>query len=239
MLSIMRWLRTVVVLPGILLGAGARLGAQEVTHSQRLAPVVTSFGLGEKWRTTTHDALISKPEPSLWMMVRPSFDPDYSVELVRVASGPNGAPDTGFMVRWHQAKENIWFASMRPVDDHRLGFRPPAHIQTISQEAPLPTEVAHEVIAAWIHMLQETRYPKDSEFAAGMDGTDYEFYVWDPIHHQPMVGHVWSPEEGPTRMLVDLGEHLIAFTKAPENDRPALLKCCLDEAKSLQAYAYK
>lgn len=230
---------TVAVLLGILLSAGARLGAQENTPSQRLAPVVTGFGLGETWRRTTHEALISKPEPSLWMMVRPSFAPDYSIELVRVDGGSHGAPDTGFRVCWRQAKVNIWFASMRPADDHRLAFRPPAHIQTIRREALLPPEAAHEVIAAWTHMLQETRYPKDSEFAAGMDGTDYEFYVWDPIHHQPMDGHVWSPDEGPTRKLVDLAEHLIAYTKAPEKDRPALLAICVEEAKTIQAYEYK
>ena len=54
-----------------------------------------------------------------------------------------------------------------------------------------------------------------------------------------MVGHAWSPDEGPTRKLVDLGEDLIAYTKAPKKDRPALLAKCVDEARAIQAYAYK
>ena len=55
----------------------------------------------------------------------------------------------------------------------------------------------------------------------------------------PLMGLAFSPSGGPTRRLTDLGEDLIAYTKAPKKDRPALLAKCVDEARAIQAYAYK
>lgn len=211
---------------------------QELRQSLRLAPV-TWLGLGQKWDQAVHDALISRPEPMLWMIVKPSFSPEYSVELDQIGKAEDDLGKQCYAIRWRQAKVNIWFTSMRPVGRNKLAFRPPSHIKTTGKDADIPADAAQEIAKAWLHMLKEARYPSDSEFASGMDGTDYEFYAWDLSHREPMKGHIWSPESGPTAMLVELGENLIRYVKAKIADRPALLAKCVEEAKAIQAYQYK
>lgn len=97
------------------------------------------------------------------------------------------------------------------------------------------------LLNAWIHILQETRYPRESESVFKNDGTAFVFYAWWHRDREslPLMGLTVSPRTRPTRMLVDLAEHLIAYTKAPEKDRPALLAICVEEAKAIQAYEYK
>ena len=118
----------------------------------------------------------------------------------------------------------------------------PARIKTTRHSAAIPPEAAQAFIGAWVHMLRETRYPKDSESVFKMDGTNFEFYAWWDRDHgkgMPLMGLTISPEAGPTRMLADLCEHLIAYTKASEKDRPTLLAKCVEEAKAIRAYEYK
>ncbi|HXC16577.1 MAG TPA: hypothetical protein VNV60_03965 [Holophagaceae bacterium] len=175
----------------------------------------------------------------LWMIVKPSFGPEYAIELDRIGKSEDELGQQSFKIRWRQAKANIWFTSMRLAGPNRLAFRPPTHIKTTGKGADLPADAAQEIVRAWLHMLKETRYPSDSEFASGMDGTDYEFYAWDLSHREPMKGHIWSPESGPTAMLVQLGESLITYVKAAPADRPELLAKCINEARAIRAYEYK
>lgn len=99
-----------------------------------------------------------------------------------------------------------------------------------------------EIIHAWVHLLRETRYPTENEFISGNDGSTFEFYAWwDRMsgRGQSLMGWTWSPASGPTKMLVDLGQGLIAYAKASPKDRQALLAKCMDLAKAIQAYEYK
>lgn len=184
--------------------------------------------------------LIKDLGAQLWVIISPSFGPARALELDCTWTKDNEPKPTDCVLRSTETKAPTWMWSVPPPPGVKNLF--PARIKTTRHSAAIPPEAAQAFIGAWVHMLRETRYPKDSESVFKTDGTGFEFYAWWDRGNgrgMPLMGLAVSPEAGPTRMLTDLCEHLIAYTKAPEKDRPTLLTKCLEEAKAIQTYEYK
>lgn len=220
------------------LGASARLDAQDLTESPRLTPMWSSPWFGDYDRHLQR-YLIKDLGAPLWVIISPSFSPAHALELDCTWTKEDEPKPTDCMLRSTETKAPTWMWTAPPPPGVKDIF--PTRIKTIRHSAAIPPEAAQAFINAWVHMLRETRYPKDSEFVFKNDGTSFEFYAWwnRGRNSMPLMGLTVSPEGGPTRMLADLCEHLIAFTKAPEKDRPTLLTKCLEEAKAIQTYEYK
>jgi hypothetical protein len=221
-----------------LLGASTRLGAQELTESTRLTPMWSTPWFGDYDRHIQR-YLIKDPGAQLWLIISPGFSSARALELDCKWAKDDEPKPTAFTLRSTETEAPTWTWAVPPPPGAKNLF--PARIKTTSHSTPIPPDAAQAFINAWVHMLRETRYPKNSEFVFKVDGTTFEFFGWwDRGHNSmPLMGLTISPEAGPTRMLTDLGEHLIDYTKASEKDRPALLANCVEEAKAIQAYEYK
>lgn len=221
------------------LGASARLDAQSLTESPRLTPVWSTSWYGDYDRHLQR-YLLKEPGAQLWVIISPSFGPAHALELDCPWAKEDAPKPADCILLSTETTAPTWMWSVPPPPGVKNIF--PARIKTTRHSIAIPPETAQSFISAWVHMLRETRYPKDSESAFKMDGTNFEFYAWWDRglgRGMPLMGLAVSPETGPTRMLTDLCDHLIAYTKAPEKDRPTLLAKCVEEAKAIQAYAYK
>lgn len=221
-----------------LLIASAHLGAQEPTESQRLTPLWTTPIFGD-YEHHLQRYLVRDQGARLWVIVSPSFTPAYALELDCTWTKEDEPKPAAFTLRSTETKAPTWMWGVPPPPGRKFTF--PKRIRTSSRSATIPPEAAQAFINAWVHILRETRYPTDSEFVFKNDGTNFEFFAWwdrDRLS-MPLMGLAFSPGGGPTKMLADLGENLIAYTKVSEKDRPALLSKCLEEAKAIQAYEYK
>lgn len=231
-------IQTLRVLSMAMLGLLPSLRAQDPVESQHLTPVWTTPWFGD-YEHHLQRYLIKAPGAQLWMIVSPSFTPAHALELDCTWTKGDEPKPTGFVLRSTETQAPTWMWGVPPPPGVKNPF--PPRIKTHSFSAAIPDEAAQVLINAWVHMLRETRYPKDSEFVFKLDGTTFEFFaVWDRGRNSmPLMGLAFSPASGPTRMLADLGEHLIAYTKTSEKERPALLAKCVDEAKAIQSYEYK
>jgi hypothetical protein len=221
-----------------LLGASARLDAQELTESPRLTPMWSTSWFGDYDRHLQR-YLIKDPGAQLWVIIAPSFNPAHALELDCTWTKEEEPKPTDCILRSTdtEAPTWMWFAPPPPGVENLF----PSRIKTTRHSVAIPSEAAQAFINAWVHMLRETRYPKDSEFVFKTDGTGFEFYAWwdRGRNSMPLMGLTISPEAGATRMLTDLCEHLIAYTKASEENRSALLVKCVEDARAIQAYQYK
>jgi hypothetical protein len=222
----------------ILSGASTRLAAQDLTESQRLTPLWTTPVFGE-FEQHLQRYLIQDQAAPIWMIISPSFTPAHALELDCTWTKQGESRSAVFNLRSTETKAPTWMWSVPPPRGVKRSF--PERIKTSSHSVAIPSDAAQAVINAWVHLLRETRYPKDSEFVFKNDGTTFEFFAWwdRGRNSMPLMGLTCSPSGGPTRMLADLGQDLIACTKAPEKDRSALLGKCVEEAKAIQAYQYK
>lgn len=231
------WLPVFVL--GLLLGKTARLDAQELTESPRLTPMWSTSWFGDYDRHIQM-YLIKDPRAPLWVIISPSFSPAHALELDCKWTKEDEPKPTDCILRSTETKAPTWMWAAPPPPGAKSMF--PARVKTTQYSAAIPPEAGQALIGAWVHMLRETRYPKDSEFVFKTDGTNFEFYAWWDRGYgrgMPLMGLTVSPEAGPARMLADLCEHLIAYTKASEKNRPALLVKWVEEAKAIQAYEYK
>ncbi|NNG15308.1 MAG: hypothetical protein HKM89_02425, partial [Gemmatimonadales bacterium] len=87
--------------------AASGLFSQPQTHIDHLKPIPAygEFGYGE----AVFRALIKERLPELWMIVRPSFSPEYTVVLGRIwHNGGIRRELAGYQLRWAKAKEALW-----------------------------------------------------------------------------------------------------------------------------------
>lgn len=219
------------------------LGAQQPTQAIRLSPVAFTSPTSDLIQALQR-SLIRDQGARLWMLVMPSFSPASALELDCTWNKADEPKSASFTIRWTEALDQTWLWSTPPPPPApgATPWKMPSHFKSRTGTAPVPPEAAQEIIHAWVHLLRETRYPTENEFISGNDGSTFEFYAWwDRMsgRGQSLMGWTWSPASGPTKMLVDLGQGLIAYAKASPKDRQALLAKCMDLAKAIQAYEYK
>lgn len=159
------------------------------------------------------------------MIVRPSFDPEY---LMSIHGPPEddypGVDSQGFFVSCTVSDKSIWY-SMRENNSEKVE----KEIKPTTSTAPLPAEVARKVYGLWNEMLLGTRYTR--ELNAGLDGVTIEFATH--LKH----GEAWSPSVGTSPALLwDLGEKLVAYCKAPVEERKKLLDAVNESAGKLDSY---
>ena len=126
----------------------------------------------DEYRQIVFNSLIKEAQPVLWMLVRPSFSPEYAMVITESPNNIVGKPKT-YRVRWSIAKEKIWRWKRVPgTNQNRLDLikRPRLEEKTIE----IPASTVDEIQKAWRYVINETRY---TDASPGMDGTAYEFYI--------------------------------------------------------------
>lgn len=156
--------------------------------------------------------LVKDYRPSIWMVVEPSFRPEYAMILREVVS--EDSTETFFELEYAVATEPIW-----NYDEHEDGTLEPDPRRNANVErktARLDQEVARDVIGSWEIVLKQTRYAEKDW--GGCDGVTYKFYASPDI-----FGQTWSPDSGVPKMIVECGELLVRYATSGDSEQNDLL----------------
>jgi len=160
------------------------------------------------------------------MLVRPSFDAEYSVSLIgderhypwKIDS------DTKLTMKYVVADKSIWYAMPDNNDEKKQ-----KDVNVTIQTTEIPMALALRLIELWDQMLLGTRY--SSPDIGGLDGATYEFAMWQ------RYGETWSPHHQKSPLLfVELGESLVDLCKAPPANRDFAVKKVEEKAAKLETY---
>lgn len=182
-------------------------------------------------------SLVGGERARLWMIVRPSFQPESAVVLRAGAVYPDGSDpanhaveESGYILEHVEAKAAIWRYKDVSANEMELDIHVTKEVKR--NFTGVPADLADVVSKAWAAVLKETRYPKEDQL--GLDGVTYQF-GWETV----FFGETWSPQGGVPQLMARLGEKLGELAKAGAKERGALLEECRALAKELLAAAEK
>lgn len=176
--------------------------------------------LGDYHRQVYRHLLAEDARRGPWMVVFPSFQVEYAVQLLPLGSSDEGVGRAE--IRVTRSNLELWAVYGPPPPPPPPGSkqgakRPgPSRVKIRTFKEILPADVAEIVMKAWRHALLGTRIPEHSDL--GCDGAFYHFYY--PPH---MYASTWSPEGGLPAEMVELGEALCRYTEAREPKKAAFL----------------
>jgi len=167
------------------------------------------------------------------MVVRPSFHSEYVVRLHGTKEDNHFTTTNQFFLTYSIADTAIWYSMPWNSDKRRQ-----EKVKISSITAEIPKALAIQIQQLWEQMLLRTRYreqdvisSREVERVIGTDGVTYEFAVWNAC------GKTWSPEERMSpRLLVELGESLVAYCRIASGERPAAMKEIENKAVQLEQY---
>lgn len=94
--------------------------------------------------------------------------------------------------------------------------KPGEAIRKAEIEIPIDAQLATSIEKAWTAILLKTRYPEGPYL--GLDGWQVEFSVF--VRRMGVLyGQLWSPSEGLTKELMDVGFALSKYVEASEQER--------------------
>ena len=140
-------------------------------------------------------------KPELWMIVKPSFQPESAIYLV---SDSFGAENSTYHLHYAKARSPVWGMTLNK--NAKVG----------RNSIPFPSHVAVKLIRTWETILKHTKY---SDQAHGSDGIGFLFALKNRF-----FGQCWNPDFGEAKQISDLGFQLIEFIKSGPSERPTLLK---------------
>ncbi|MEI7909599.1 MAG: hypothetical protein WCK77_08195 [Verrucomicrobiota bacterium] len=177
-----------------------------------------------RYTNVLHSLIKAKPFFFAQMETRPTFSGESSLQL----HGEDGVSEFSkakhFFLTYTEADTNIWYSMPENSNDGKKG---PVNV-TITT-VPISKAVASRLCEIWNEMLMRTRIPKEE--ATGLDGVTIEFAT--PRGY----GKTWTPTELKSPLLlVKLGESLIQYCKATEDNRASLMKDVETKAADIEMY---
>ena len=211
----------------VILSAG--LLGQNQTEPDHLVPV-PAYEHDDYGNSVFH-TLIKQRLPELYMIVRPSFSVEYAVSIGSIWSEGFPKKRLRYEIEYTEAKRPIWNWKQLPGGRTSvLDIKRDTPINSVKFE--IPQQAAEQLIAAWKHVLYETKYPRNPTL--GCDGTTYEFYA-----HYNLFGSTWSPGSGSPLLMVELGDALVEYARSEPQTRQQILPKCIELAKKVQAYKFR
>ncbi len=193
------------------------LGVFAKDELNHLEPVPAYDHSRTDYEQTVFKALIDDNWPDAWMIVRPSFRPEYAVVLRKVSE--ESGDSVRYELEYAEADQQIW--NWREAGDGTQVIDLRKDVAVTRQTASLPTGCAERLMETWHGVLLQTTYA--AKDWVGLDGIMYEFYVRPDI-----FGQTWSPKSGMPRMMVDCGELLIAYVAGDDESREITLRMIVD-----------
>jgi hypothetical protein len=158
------------------------------------------------------------------MIVRPSFGAEYLVRIRGDKKSYAFDHSERFFITVVASDESIWYSM---PDNNSEKQQKPIHPKTF--EATIPVYTARRVCGIWDEMILRTRYSREG--GGGLDGVTIEFA--SRYGH----GEAWTPRDGTAPALLwSLGESLITYAKAPEDERKAFLAAINKSADTVVAH---
>jgi hypothetical protein len=203
--------------------AGSLSAASE---SYCLRPVAPYPG---DWHIRYTEQLHKRIEPQIHtfaqMRVQPAFEGEYSVSIHGVPDNLRFWQATKCFISYYSADKNIW--SSMPENN---GDKQQREVSVATATVDIPLPVAKRIYTVWHKMLLKTRYAED-EFNAAPDPTTVEF------SSESLYGETYYPAPCKSAgLLIELGERLIDYCKAPPEKRAAATKALEVQAKALEDF---
>lgn len=188
----------------------------EEYHLEPIAPYDPDGYNQEVLQTLIGDSL-----GELWMVAKPSFNPEYAVIIRHERDAEN-------IVDYMEKRFTVdrWLLQFRKVERQIWANRgKPA--TTTDFQVEIDVAFASRIKDVWAKVLEETKY----EGAVGptIDGVCYQFYCGPAL-----FGEVWTPPGGIPRRLADLGDKLGELARSPADQRRALTEQILKLVADLQ-----
>lgn len=168
------------------------------------------------WYVRYTDELHKRIEPQIHtfaqMRVQPAFEGEYSVSIHGIPDNLRFWEATKCFVSYYAAEKNIfsWMQENRDQKEKRE-----VAVATATVDIPLP--LAKRIYTVWHNMLLKTRYSEDRN--AAPDPTTVEF------SSELLYGETYYPAPCKSAsLLIQLGERLIDYCKAPPEKRAAVSK---------------
>ncbi|MEO7097859.1 MAG: hypothetical protein ABI162_00750 [Luteolibacter sp.] len=158
------------------------------------------------------------------MVLRPSFDGESSLILHGGEQRQEFSATEKFFLTYSLAEKNLWYSMPENNEEKKQ-----KEINVTVTTVPVPKPMAVRLCSIWNRMILRTRVPVTS--VNGFDGISIEFAT------QRGYGETWTPMQRKSPLLfVELGESLIDYCKASEEDRKAKLKKVSQKAGKLENY---
>lgn len=195
----------------LLIAATCALAGDTPNHLEPIKPHAYTQFLNEYYELV-FTKLVGDCSPSIWMIVEPSFSPEYALILRKVLS--DDSTESYFQLEYSAVNEPIW--NYDKNEDGTLELSPKRDAIVERKTARLDQKIARDVIDTWEIVLKQTRYAEKEWI--GLDGVTYKFFA-----HPEFFGQTWSPESGTPKMMVECGELLIRFVTSDLADQRDLL----------------
>jgi len=183
-----------------------------------------------------YKSLLGKEPGEIWMVVRPSFSPEYAVTIRHeITYAPRSESGSPFVDRTIESQKWIVeYAKAKKQISHWKelgGGRAVLDIKTTKDvsrcRAEITGEFALSMIDAWRSVLLQTHYPSETN-DGGLDGVTFQFYC-----NPNLFGQTWSPSSGVPLRITNLGQKLGEVAKADTKSRGPLISECIAMAKEL------
>ena len=178
-------------------------------------------------------SLIGDDPGELWMIGKPSFDPEWAVILRHEVEYAKSDDPFGreiesekWVVERVEPKKQIW--QWKEIEGGRSVLDIQVTKDVVRHRTEVTKEFASQIFSAWEAVLRRTRYP--AEDYRGFDGATYEFYC-----RYNLFGEVWNPRTGLPRMLNELGLHLADVATTTDEGRRNAIAKCVEAAKEITA----
>ena len=180
------------------------------------------------WRVRYTSALHSRIKAKTYFFAQMETRPSFSGESCLQLHGEDGISEfsaaKSFFLTYSEADTSIWYSMPENSDDGKQGA-----VNVTITTVPISKAVASRLCTIWNEMLMRTHMPKED--ATGLDGITIEFAT--PRGY----GKTWTPTEPKSPLLlVKLGESLIQYCKAAENNRASLMKDVETKAANIERY---
>lgn len=188
-----------------------RKGESEIGHLVPVAPypnerhrayITACHGILRIADLETTELFVAQKHGTAVMVRRPSFQPEECLALKEKSK------DRKYEIIHRRAGRNVWYAI---ENEGEKGINEIPVSETIRR---LDKDRAVRIYALWARMLRRVRYPEEGPRAGCPDdGETIEFrYTW-----KGMYGETCSPSQGSPKMMADLGNALILYCLAPDN----------------------
>ena len=209
----------------VIFGATASADGSQAKDADCLSPVDPYPG---DWHVRYTDQLRKKIEPPLHtfaeMLIRPAFEPKYSVSLHGTPNDLEFAQAIKFFLSYYAADKNIWYSTPENNEEKQ---QKDVSVSVTTVEFPNP--LAKRIYEVWRHMLLRARYFEDTGIRPDAIMTEFS--------PAGMYGETYDPSGSESAAyLIELGHRLIDYCKAPPEKRALAVKSIEMQAKWLDRY---
>lgn len=222
-LTLVLLMRVACCSSGLVFAEDTELSPSSVLDGGYPSPSRSSFGGNLAYHSVIKKHLLPPhglDEPMVQIVVLPSFEPEFTVQLFRCADANEKPHGARYLIRYVTATTNLYRAFSGQWKDIR-GINDAA-IKAQLVQIEVPKGIAEDMIKAFIGALRRTRYPETRDKYLACDGRGYYFSAWQH-GYGVLSGRLEKGRKGPAGYMAGIGEDFRAYCLSRDRDRPEIL----------------